>query len=485
MTLKELIERKNKLVDEAEEILAGEELSDEDYQKAKDLTDEAKSLTKRIADMRELAEIKNQHDDYEPTRPPLPGAGGGTMPQPEGGEEPESPEERTRKAYHSFFNMRFGAPEESIKAIIKDAYGSVDRWMNLRVEQTEMFNRYLRDYRWSPYGEDEKLLKRTVLAPWEIKQAISKGATFKQIKATMVEADDLLGGYAVPADYRNQIIDRIAATARIRPLTNQMETSRDIVQIPKSTGGDEQYSSNVRITWVDETPASGAAETNLTFGLEQIPVNTAMATTPISRNLVEDGSFDLPGYLVEKFGESFAINEDNQFVNGDGVGKPEGILQDGSNGLGITEVNSGAAADVQWFDTADSSQGLIAVTFGIAAQYRENARWLFNRDTARNIAALDDAENRPYWSQEQIGEGMLLRYPYLEHEAMPNIAASAYPIIFGDFRGYTVVDRVGMTVERYLDSSTAETNTVKYVARRRVGGRCTEPWRFVVNLISA
>ncbi len=68
---------------------------------------------------------------------------------------------------------------------------------------------------------------------------------------------------------------------------------------------------------------------------------------------------------------------------------------------------------------------------------------------------------------------------------MPTIAANTFPLLFGDPRGYTIVDRIGMTIERFLDGTTAELNLVKYIMRRRLGGQPTELYRFVVQKCAA
>jgi HK97 family phage major capsid protein len=54
---------------------------------------------------------------------------------------------------------------------------------------------------------------------------------------------------------------------------------------------------------------------------------------------------------------------------------------------------------------------------------------------------------------------------------MPNVGAGAYPVAFGDFRrGYMIVDRLQLAILR--DPFTqATTGTIRYVARRRVGGQ--------------
>ncbi len=61
---------------------------------------------------------------------------------------------------------------------------------------------------------------------------------------------------------------------------------------------------------------------------------------------------------------------------------------------------------------------------------------------------------------------------------MPAIAANAYPLIFGDFRGYVIADRIGMTIDRVTDTTTTGQNKVAFFARRRLGGGVVEPFRF-------
>jgi len=263
------------------------------------------------------------------------------------------------------------------------------------------------------------------------------------------------------------------------------QTSRDMVEIPVSTGGDDQYTSAVRVTWVDETPVAGQSATNLTFGLESIPIHTVMAESALGRNMLEDAAFDVEGYLTRKFAEASAIDEDNKFLVGVGAGTPQGILPGGTNALGLTEVVSGAAADVTW-------DGLINLMYAVPSQYRNKAVWIAERATYRNIAKLRTSTTGEYlWQPFQFVGGAefvpprLMGAATLEQEGMPSIAANTYPIIYGDPGAYQIFDRVGMTVERYLDSATARTNTIIYVMRRRLGAQVLEPWRLAVQKVSA
>ncbi len=378
--------------------------------------------------------------------------------------------------------IRYGEIPSAIKAVLTDLHGP--DFNNIRWEQMKAFNAYIRNVKREPSHDDERLMKMVIFNPDSVKAAILMGVDVRTLKATMIEAADVLGGYVVPVDFQNRVIERIRGMTVMRGRATMITTSRDVVEIPKATGGDTQYTSAVRVTWVDETPTAGTADTNLTFGMEKLPINTVMAETFLSRNLIEDAAFDLAGYLAEKFAEAGAIDEDNQFITGDGVGKPTGLLPGGGNPAGtkqLTEANSGAAGAVTW-------DGLIDLAYSIASQYRQNAVWIGERLTLRNIRKLKDGNGRYLWEdnqQDPMQPPRLMGFPVLEQETLPTIAANAYPLLFGDPRGYTIADRIGATIERYLDASTARTNSVIYIMRQRKGGQPTETYRWAVQKISA
>ncbi len=379
------------------------------------------------------------------------------------------------------YQLQFGTEDAAVKAILCDLHGA--NYEQKRYEQAQGFTRYLRTGKGiSEHGE-------FLWTPATIKVALAEGQDVKAMKTVMVEAVDTLGGYVVPADFQASVISRMAAMTVVRPRATRIQTSRDSVEIPVATGGSAGvYRDAVRVTWVDEAPTAGAGATNLTFGLEKVPVHTVMAETFLSRNLVEDAAFDIIGWLTESFASAQAIDEDNQFLCGDGNGRPQGILPSGSIDVltSAQQVVSGNASALTW-------GGLISATFGLDAMYRQNAVWIGEKATYEDIAGLTDGSGQYLW-REVYGNNVtaggagtvrgLLGYPVLEQEAMPSVGSNTFPLLFGDLRGYTIVDRVGMSVERYLDSSTARINQVVYIARRRLGGQCTQPWRFVAQKCS-
>lgn len=376
----------------------------------------------------------------------------------------------------SIYQIRYGTEEAAIKAVLIDIHGP-DYEMK-RIQQYTGFVDYLRHG--APGVERGETIGEIILTPEYALEAIKTGQAIVSLKATMVEGIDTLGGYVVPVDFQLDILRRIAGMTVMRSRARISTTSRDKVDIPKLTGGDDQYTTAVRVTWVSETPTAGTADTNLTFGLESIPVHDVMAETFLSRNVVEDNAVNLVSELTIAFAEAEAIDEDNQFLTGDGVGKPTGILKGGTvPATGIATVNSGAATNL-------TREGMIDLEYEIPSQYRSNCIWVTARRSVRNLRNLVGSDGHPLWGGPDVaGEPATWDgFPIAEQEIMPAVGAGLYPVLFGDPAGYRIVDRIGMTVERYLDSNTARQNLILYLMRRRLGGKLTHPERWGVQLIS-
>lgn len=464
LTVEVLQSQKNTALDKARAAVAAGNL-----QAAKTYRAEAEKANDGIKELEAINAAAGPVKAHQ--RPPLPGTQA---------DEGEGVRNATKAAYA----MRFGTLENSVKGILTDLHGN--NYDGLYWSQRQAFKSYLRRGENGIDREQYKLLKQIVLTPHWVKSAIQQGMdSVESIKATMVEAIDTLGGFAVPVDFQARVIERLQSETVIRGRASVDSTSRDTVEIPVSSGGDDQFTSAVRVTWVDEKPNAGKSATSLTFGMESVPVHTVMAETGLSRNMIEDAAFDIEEFLTRKLAEASAIDEDNKFLMGSGVGCPQGILPGGTNALGLTERVSGNANDITW-------NGLISLSYAVARQYRRRAAWLAERFTYEEIAKFQDATSGNYlWNPFQNTGGAegapprLLGYEALEQEIMPSVAANAYPVVFGDMTGYQIFDRIGMTVERYLDSSTARQNMVMYVMRRRVGGQVTEPWRFAVLKIAS
>lgn len=387
--------------------------------------------------------------------------------------------------------LRFGEIDAAVKGVISDLYGAFNTYNQSRADQMDAFTKYIR------FGEsrmDQKEIaridahypaKNILLRPDVLAQEIKTGRTVSEIKATLMEGSLDIGGHLVPEDYRAEIIKRLMGMTVVRRGARVVTTTRDVVEWPRLEGGNNYYTSAVRVTWVEELPTSAtAASTNQTYGMLRIPVYTVLARTDLSRNLLEDAAFNMLDVLAGLFSEAMALDEDNQFLTGTGGGTPSGILG-ARTGAELNPI-VGVAQAVSGNSTLITADGLFDTVYSIAAQYRQGGAFAMNRASQRDVRKLKDGNGRYLW-QDSIQSGQpatLLGFPVLESEQLPTIGANTFPVIFGNWGGYIIADRVGMTVERITDATLVGQNKVALFARRRLGGAVAEPWRFATTKIS-
>jgi HK97 family phage major capsid protein len=384
--------------------------------------------------------------------------------------------------------LKYGEPHKAVSVVASDMYGSERNYFEAKDKQGRAFEKYIRlgEHRLRPNEQDD--MDQIIYTSDQILNEIKSGFTVSEIKsnkATLQESSLELGGHLVPEDMRLEIIKRLMGITAVRGRARQVSTVRDKVDWPVLLGGNSRYTSAVRISWIDEVPASDQSETNFTLGNVSVPVHTVMASTNVSRNLLEDSGVDIISLIVEQFSEAMAIDEDEQFLIGTGGNTPQGILGGRSGAeytpvTGITAVNSGAASTL----TAD---GLISIQYDLDAQYMQQAIWVGAKSSFAAIRKLKDGESNYLWAPglERGAPPVLLGHDYVMNEAMPAVGANNHVLIWGDMRGYLIVDRVGMTIERVQDTTTVGRNYVALFGRRRLGGQVVEPWRFRAQKVSA
>ncbi len=305
---------------------------------------------------------------------------------------------------------------------------------------------------------------------------------------TLQEGNDEQGGFLVPTDVSSRIISRAPTPTRVSSRVTRIPTSRDRIRVPKvNYSADDVYSTGARVTWTGEIPTSSTQHrvTDPAFGQIGISVFTAMLSMDITLDMVEDTSFPLVTWVADKMAETYGLLQDELILTGPDIGRPAGILLDPDGTDQPASVKTGSAAAL----TAD---GLLDLTWAIPEQYDENSAWVFNKtSTGKAIAKLKDADNRYLWAQfEQSGLMMsarqrpLMGYPVLFSGFMPNVAADAFPAIFGDLTGYFLVERVGLSIQ-VLREKYAEENKIVVLGRVRFGGLVAEPWKLRIHKVAA
>ena len=330
--------------------------------------------------------------------------------------------------------------------------------------------------------------------------AASKGGAMK----VMNEGLDTAGGFWVPPDIRSELVKKIATITAIRPNASAYTTGSDRMIFPKVIyTADDKYTTGARLTWTgaEAQTADLAETTNPVAGQIQIPVNLARLGIILQRDQLEDNSFDLLGYLSEIGAETYALGEDDAFLNGNGDGQPQGLkyhptfgIANGSTGTVAGSTIAGGyiagGTSTPWItwegDSGDEpTKGILGLEGALPPQYENAAKWYANKRTYTAIRGLTDAEKRPLWQQTDAGWGAnwvrglpptLLGYPVVKDQFIDDYASSALPLFFGDMRGYYIADRIGLSVEVFRETLAARDQVLVYM-RKRVGGQLVHYWR--------
>ncbi|WP_374432314.1 phage major capsid protein [Tabrizicola sp.] len=284
--------------------------------------------------------------------------------------------------------------------------------------------------------------------------------------STAVAAD---GGYLVDPQTAERIQSLLLSTSSLRSIAN-------VVQVEASSFDVIVDRSEVGSGWATETAATTETATPIIERIS-IKLHELAAMPKASQRLLDDSAFDVEGWLAEKIATRFIRAEAAAFINGDGVDKPKGILlptkvANASWTWGnIGYVPTGAAAD---FATTNPADCIVNLVYALGADYRANATFVMNSKTVGAVRKMKDADGRFLWSDGlAAGEpSRLMGYPVLVSEDMPDIAANAFAIAFGDFRAaYTIAERPDLRILR--DPFSAKPNVLFY-ANKRVGGDITD-----------
>lgn len=303
---------------------------------------------------------------------------------------------------------------------------------------------------------------------------------------TLQEGADASGGFLVPEDFMAKIVAKEPTPTRVYGRVTHLTTSRDALVMPKlNYSADDLYTSGMRVSWTGEVPASSTAMrvTDPVWGQARIPVYTAMMSIPITNDMIEDSAFPLVDYVSGKFAETVDLLRDNMILNGTGQGQPAGILLNpGGDANQPKVVLSGSAGTIGTDGTS-----IIKTAMSLPEQYDDNSVWVMNKtNTGNAVAQLKDAQGRFLWGLGYQESGLsvdfksrpLAGYPVIFSGFMPNIGATAFPMIFGDLTGYYMVNRIGFSVQ-ILRELYAETNQILILGRIRFGGQVVEPWKMI------
>lgn len=252
------------------------------------------------------------------------------------------------------------------------------------------------------------------------------------------------GGYTVPDEMEQSIIDLREAYGLARRLARRRPMGSDTRSVPKRTGGVTAY-------FINEDN-DGVTASDKSWGNVNLVAKTLAALTLVSKTLEEDSAIDVVDDLAMEMAYAFATKEDQCFLIGDGTstyGGMQGLLTLFNGTAYASRITAATGHDTfAEYDNADLS----AAMAGVADFPGINPVWICSKTFAENVfgrlkRVAGAAEN---------GLDQRVRYGYGGYDAytseiMPKDGTSAVTTVeclFGDFSmSSSFGDRRGIVVE--------------------------------------
>lgn len=286
-------------------------------------------------------------------------------------------------------------------------------------------------------------------------QALMQGD--KQKLQLLTEGSAAAGGYLVPEEFANMIVEDKRDLTVMRQLADTMTITSDTLHLPT-------LDARPKAAWRSE--AAVKQTSTATFSELVFTPYSLAVIVGLSQELADDASLGVGGSIVNYVGRlmarSLAEAEEAAFWTGNGSSKPTGITNYsvGTRSAGGTDSALADAIKKTYFDLP---QG-----------YRAGAVWVGHAQALQRVNAAKDQNNNYLLTRLADGPTPVLQgRPVYEQNDLPTDV-----LYFGDFSYYMIVDRQGVTVDFSTEatvggSSAFEKNLVFVRVEQRVDGELT------------
>lgn len=300
-------------------------------------------------------------------------------------------------------------------------------------------------------------------------KVLAKGGIPQSLTKALQESDDTAGGFLVPEEFQAEVIRFATEAAIVRPRARVFPMASNTLTLPKLDQSNYKFA-GIDIHWEGDE-GEKKEESQLVFGRITLKVGKMIGLCPVSDDLLQDSAINLANFLVAIFGEAIAYEEDKQFLNGNGMKKPLGIVSCG------VAVNRQTASKISYEDLKN-------MAFGLPAWADAGAVWITTKKGMQELLDIrsEDSIGFPLLLPGfSIAAGLpptILGYPWVMTDKLPAVGIKG-DIILGDLAAYFIGDRGGLMVASSIHDRFRYDETVfRFV--KRVDGQCALTKAFVV-----
>jgi len=251
---------------------------------------------------------------------------------------------------------------------------------------------------------------------------------------TATEDVDSQGGYLVPTELSDAIIAIRNRAGVARQLCKVVGMSSDVLNIPKVTAG---------LTVDYPAEAAAISDSDQVWGQVSLVAVKRAVISKVSNELLFDSVINVIDDLAVAIGNAFAVQTDNELVNGDAsstYGGESGIL----NSMGSSSKVNMSSGNTAFSDITLANLNALVGTMPDKYYASASPAWLIGRLAwAANIQNLIYAAGGNTLSDMAMGVApQLLGFPVYISDQMPADAVSTCGALFGNFNdGVIIGDR--------------------------------------------
>jgi HK97 family phage major capsid protein len=269
----------------------------------------------------------------------------------------------------------------------------------------------------------------TTVAPWQ--------------KAALGESSGVTGGYTVPPDFYQQLLAIAAEDNFFRQRAFVQPMASATLQFPYldittvQSAGVSPFFGGVQAYWTAE--AQTRTETEPQFKMMELKAQELSGYSVSSNVLLQDAAFGLEKFLYTLFGKAVAWYEQYAFLQGNGVGKPLGVL----NAPATISVTRQTGNKVQYQDVAALFSKLLPGSINRAV-------WAVSPTVIPQLLQLQDGANRAIFISIDQGAvkppiWKLLGLPVQITEMLPPLGTKG-DVMLIDCSNYVIGDRMALEV---------------------------------------
>jgi len=242
------------------------------------------------------------------------------------------------------------------------------------------------------------------------------------------------GGFAVPPDFRTEILAPVFNEDSLLAMTDRLQSSSNTITLPTDSTTPWQTSGGIQSYWTAE--ASTKQQSKPVLGETTLKLHTLATLVPVTEELLEDAPA-MGAYLNRKAPEKMDFKVSDAIVRGTGVGQPLGFLN--SPALVTVPGESGQPADTVNVTNLAKMWGRLPVSS------RRSAVWLMHPDVEATLPLMTLAGQPVYLPPGGVSGNMygtLWGRPVIPHQVADTIG-DVGDVMLVDLKQYLTVTKNG------------------------------------------